>query len=318
MVKQATRIRGVIATWLVVGVLAVGLSACMGPDLSNRAEDIGGVLSASLGVEKVESSYQNGVDSGRSISYTETMDPAASTAQATEVAAALDRETGDEFDGYTVNLILTRSSLTTKVSDTTNGDIMGQKMPGLVELSTTLPVDEVSWREQSDSANFDDSLEISEAGTDAFKTLDAVRAQFGSDEFRLTTRETSGVTWYVAFPFSAQGQERLESVFDPLRTSVKRLNIDGDQVSSFVAVVPAGPDEVTRLRGIIDRIASTTTNPWDFYWAEGPDPSGPSDTSSGGVVNVGGCEYGEDSEGQLTQEAQKVQDQLRAVYDTCR
>ncbi|WP_166972878.1 hypothetical protein [Brevibacterium atlanticum] len=306
------------AAMITAVVLTLGVSGCTGPDLSNTVDDIGGVLSASPGVEDVETSYLNGFDSGRSINYRVTMDAAASAAQATEVAAALDRETGDEFDRYTQNLSLIMAGRTIKVSDATNGDIMAAKVPRLLEMSSTLSVDKVSWSEQSDGVDFDDSLEISDAGTDPFRTLDAARAQFGSEEFQLSTRETSGVDWYVAFPFSEQGQERLESVFDPLRTSLNRLNIDGDQVSSFVAVVPAGADEVTRLRGIIDRIESTTTNPWDFSWAEGADPTGPFDYSSGGIVNVGGCEYDEDAEGQLTQTAQTIQDQLRDSYDTCR
>jgi hypothetical protein len=321
MMSRQSRIGGWArggAVMITAVVLTLGISGCTSPDLSSRADDIGGVLSASPGVEDVETSYQNGFDSGRSITYRVTMDDAASTAQATEVAAALDRETGDEFDRYTQNLSLIMSVRAIKVSDTTNGDIMAAKVPRLLEMASTLSVDEVSWSEQSDDVDFDDSLEVRDSGTDAFRTLDAARAQFGSEEFQLRTRETSGVDWYVAFPFSQQRQDRLESVFDPLRTSLNRLNIDGDQVSSFVAVVPAGPDEITRLRGIIDRIASTTTNPWNFSWAEGADPTGPFDSSTGGIVNVGGCEYDEDSEGQLTQWAQTIQDQLRATYDTCR
>ncbi|WP_181276059.1 hypothetical protein [Brevibacterium oceani] len=305
------------AVMIAAVALTLGISGCTGPDLSGRADDIGGVLSASPGVEDVETSYQNGFDSGRSITYRVTMDAAASTAEATEVAAALDRETGDEFDRYTQDLSLLMAGRIIEVSDTTNGDIMAAKVPRLAEMSTALSVDEVSWSEQADDVDFDDSLEISDAGTDPFRTLDAVRVQFGSEEFQLRTRETSGVDWYVAFPFSEQGQGRLESVFDPLRTSMNRLNIDGDQVSSFVAVVPAGPDEVTRLRGIIDRIESTTTNPWNFSWAEGADPTGPFDSSTGGIVNVGGCEYDEDSERRLTRSAQTIQDQLRDTYDTC-
>ncbi|MGO2036899.1 MAG: hypothetical protein ACTH2U_10500 [Brevibacterium sp.] len=315
--ERATRIRGRLAASLAVGVLAVGFSGCSSPDLSNRADDIGGVLSASPGVADVETSYQNGFGSGRSIRYRVTMDAEASTAQATEVAAALDRETGGEFDGYTQDLNLTMANRSIKVSDTTNGDIMAQKVPRLLDLSAMLSDDEVSWKEQPESANVDDTLEIREAGTDPFTTLDAVRAQFGSEDFQLTMRESSGVDWYVAFPFTAQGQDRLESVFDPLRTTTNRLNIDDDQVSSFVAVVPAGPDEADRLRTIIDSIESTTTDPWDFFWAEGPEPTGSFDSSTGGVVDVGGCEYDEDSEQQLTQGAQVIQDQLRATYDTC-
>ncbi|WP_210602733.1 hypothetical protein [Brevibacterium oceani] len=306
------------AVMIAAVALTLGISGCTSPDLSSRADDIGGVLSASPGVEEVETSYQNGFDSGRSITYRVTMDAGANTAQATEVAAALDLETGDEFDRYTQNLSLNMAGRIIKVSDTTNGDIMAAKVPRLLEMSTALSVDEVNWSEQSDDVDFDDSLEVRDSGTDAFQTLSAARAQFGSEEFQLRTRETSGVDWYVAFPFSEQGQERLESVFDPLRTSLNRLNIDGDQVSSFVAVVPAGPDEVIRLRGIIDRIASTTTNSWNFSWAEGADPTGQFDSASGGIVNVGGCEYDEDSEGQLTQSAQTIQDQLRDTYDTCR
>ena len=41
----------------------------MGPGLSGRADDIGAVLSAKPGVEDVETQYQNGFDSGRSITY---------------------------------------------------------------------------------------------------------------------------------------------------------------------------------------------------------------------------------------------------------
>jgi hypothetical protein len=316
MVESGTRMRATVVS--VASVLAVGLSGCMGPDLSSRADDIGGAISAVEGVEHVETSYGNDIETGRSLVYEVTMDDDASASQAVDAAGVLERETGDEFDRYSQELRLTVQDRIVTIGDETNGDIMAKKAPRLLALASSLSGSDVSWEESSDSNAFDNYLEIRDSEDGPFEAVDAVNEEFGSDDFHLHMFDHSGVEWYVAFPFSDQAQERVGSAAGPVLDTAERIDIADDQVSYFSAAVPDGPDKASRLRNIIERIDSPNDQPWDFTWAVGSDPTGPLDSSTGGIVNVGGCEYDGGGHGRKTRDAQRTQDQLRDIYDTCR
>lgn len=280
-------------------------------------DDIGVVLTAKPGVEDVETIYQNGFDSGKNVIFKVKMAAGGTRAQAVDVAAALDHESGDEFDGYDQKFTLTMPDRTISIIDRTNGDIMAERTPRLLALASAPSRSWLSWENYSDPETDADRLRFVEQQSDPFENLSAVRAEFGSENLLLEMTDTSSVAWLVDFPFSERGQARLETAVEPIRDTAKRINIADDQVSDYFAVVPDGADRVSRVREIIERIDATAAGPWHFTWAVGPDPTAASDRSSGGLVNVGGCDYDPDSEVQLTQQAEKTQDQLRRIYDTC-
>ncbi|WP_152348150.1 hypothetical protein [Brevibacterium sp. CFH 10365] len=318
MLERGSRLRRRIAAVIVAVVGAVGLTGCQGPDLTGMVEDIGVVLSAKPGVEDVETNYQNGFDSGKKVIFKVKMAAGATSTQARDVAAALDHESGDEFDGYDQKFNLTMPDRTISIIDRTNADIMAERTPRLLALAAAPSRSWLSWENYSDPETDADRLRFVEQQSDPFENLSAVRAEFGSESLLLEMSDTASVTWSVGFPFSEQGQNRLETAVEPIRDNTKRITIADDQVSDYFAVVPDGPDKVSRVRENIERIDATAADPWQFTWAVGPDPTGASDSSSGGVISVGGCDYDPDSEVQLTQEAEKTQDQLRRIYDTCR
>ncbi|MCU4296607.1 hypothetical protein D3I60_05865 [Brevibacterium permense] len=315
MLQRGVRRR--ISAVIVAAIGAVGLTGCQGPDLSGRADVIGAVLSAKPGVEDVKTQYQNGFDSGRSITYIVKMAAGATTAQSVEVAAALDQETGDEFDLYDQDLRLLLSGRVVEISDLTSSDIMADRASHLLALSSELSVSRLEWRQASEQTTFDDALELSETQEDIFGMVNAVRAELGSEQFELRARDSAMTEWDVAFPYSEQAQGRLETAVEPHLGQVKKVAIDDSQVSRLSVVVPDGVDVVSRLRGIIERIDSADARPWEFDWALGSDPTGAVDPSTKGSVNVAGCEYNEDPDRQMTSAAQTTQDQLRRIYDTC-
>lgn len=317
MVERGARLRRRVAALIIAAVGTVGLTGCMGPDLTGMVDDIGVVLSGKPGVDDVETIYQNGFDSGKKVIFKVRMAADATTAQSVEVAAALDQESGDEFDGYDQNFSLNMPDRTITIIDRTNSDIMAERTPRLLALASAPSRSWLIWESDSVPATDGDRLRMVEPQSDPFESLSAVRAEFGSESLLVEMTETTSVTWHVSFPFSEQGQARLESVFQPIRDTARRITIAGDQVSNYFAVVPDGPDKVGLIRESIERIDTTTADPWQFTWAVGSDPTGAYDSSAGGVISVGGCDYDPDSEVQLTQEAENTQDQLRTIYDTC-
>lgn len=299
--------------------MLAGLSGCLGgPDLSGRADDIGGVLSAMPGVEDVETNYQNGFDSGVSIGYVVTLAATATDSQAGDVAARLDDEINDEFDRYDQKLKLLRSGQVIEVKDQTHGDVISQMTPRLLSLASSLPAAELNWKEASKASKFENDLEIRDPQANPYDTLDAVRAQFGSEDLLLSMRESGGARWNVEFPFSQQAQDEMESEFVPLLPKIQQITIDHDQVLLFDMSVPDGPNLVGRLRGIIELIDSTTTEPWSFRWSKAQDPTNPTDAFSlSGSVEVGGCDVDSDSDADKTAETEAAQDQLRDIYGKC-
>lgn len=303
-----------IASVAAVFVAAVGLSGCFGPDLSDRAHDIGGVLSTKPGVEDVRTVYQNGFDSGRLLAHTVTMSSDATHNQAVEVAATFDQETGSEFDRYDQELTLVISHQVIEMRDATASDIMAERTPHLLALASELSADRIEWNQQSEQSTFEDSLELRDAQTDPFRTISAVRTELGSEDFQLRTRAPSQAEWTVAFPYSEQAQNRLETAISPILDQNDEIRIEDDQVSSYRVEVPDGPAAVSQLRDKIERIDVVNTQPWDFHWTLN---AGPNNQWNPGWVNVGGCDYGDEPDSQSTTGTQTVEDQLRALYDTC-
>lgn len=128
MVERGARLRRRVAALIIAAVGTVGLTGCMGPDLTGMVDDIGVVLSGKPGVDDVETIYQNGFDSGKKVIFKVRMAADATTAQSVEVAAALDQESGDEFDGCDQNFSLNMPDRTITIIDRTNSDIMAREL----------------------------------------------------------------------------------------------------------------------------------------------------------------------------------------------
>ncbi|MGO1290069.1 MAG: hypothetical protein ACTMH0_02130 [Brevibacterium linens] len=314
MVGRRAGFRKTIAAGAAVLALTVGLSGCFGPDLSDRAHDIGGVLSTKPGVEDVRTVYQNGFDSGRLLAHTVTMSTDATHNQAVEVAATFDQETGSEFDRYDQELTLVISHQVIEMRDSTSSDIMEERTPHLLALASELSADRIEWDQQSEQNPFDDSLRLTAVQSGPFRTLSVVRAELGSESFELRTKAPSRAEWMVAFPYSEQAQNRLETAISPILGQTDEIRIEDDQVSSYRVEVHDGPAAVGQLREKIERIDTVNPQPWDFHWNL---TTGPNSQWNPGWVNVGGCDYGEEPDSQSASSAQTLEDQLRALYDTC-
>ncbi|WP_167197652.1 hypothetical protein [Brevibacterium pigmentatum] len=234
------------------------------------------------------------------------------------MAAALDHETGDEFDRYDQELRLLLSGRAVEIRDATSSDIMADRASHLLALASEMSVNRLEWRQASEQTTFEDVLELTDPQNDVFGTINAVRAELGTEQFDLRVRDSAQTEWAVAFPYAEQAQARLETAIEPILPMTVQVVIDDNQVSGLFVVVPDGPDVVSRLRGIIERVDSSVAQPWYFDWALGSDPTGTIDYSTKGSANVGGCEYDEDPDRQITSATQTTQDQLRTIYDTCR
>src|SRR5699024_418415 len=198
----------------ILAVTMAGLTGCLGgPDMSDRADEIGAALSPLSGVEAVETIYQKGLDSGMKLGFRVTMAAGAADGEASDVAATLQNEIGDNFKRYNHELALIMPSLTIRVDDRANSDALAQRTPRLLDLAPTLNATHLIWKEQSDDVDFDTSLEVEGPQADPYDTLDAVRAQFGSDEMTLRMRQPDDTKWYVDFPYSDRAQAELNSKF---------------------------------------------------------------------------------------------------------
>ena len=319
----------VSVSMITVLALFVGLSGCIGrPDLSNRAEEIAGVIAGLPGVDDIDDYYQDGFDSGRSLTYRVTMGAEATDAEVANVASTVNREVGDEFDDYDRELSLTTADFSVDLNGEPDVDELRQRLLRLQALNASLtshaPLTSqmLTWT-VNDDTDRDNELVIQEATQDPFTVLSAVRDQFGTEQMSVTVSSSDTAVWNVAFPYSPQAQNRLASVLRPLPPEMEAIRIDQDRVTEVESDVDDPATAVTRLIAIIDRVSSVTSQPWIFRWSGGQPPTGQTNLASGGMVSVGACEYHEDSPWEedpaehLTQDAIEVQDQLRSKYDTC-
>ncbi|MDN6122629.1 MAG: hypothetical protein L0I80_01980 [Brevibacterium sp.] len=316
---------------ITVAALVVGLSGCIGrPDLSNKAEEIAGVIAALPGVDDVDDYYQNGFTSGLSLTYRVTMAAGASDAEVVNVASTVNSEVGDEFDGYDRELTLTVGDLSVVLNGEPNVDELRQRLLGLKNLNSSLVSGVLTWKENDDTGR-DNELEIREASQDPFtvlsavrdQVLSAVRDQFGTEQVHVKVSDAEEPAWKVAFPYSEQAQNRLAAAIRSVNVEFDEIEISQNRVTDVEAHVDDTANVSTRLMTVIDTVNKGTSAPWEFRWSAGQPSAGQGNLASGGRVSVGACAYYEDSPREkdpakyLTPEAIAVQDQLRSKYDTC-
>lgn len=310
----------VIAIAIILGIFGCERS----PDLSPRAEEVGDVLAAMPGAEQVETIYKN-YDSGRNLNYVATMTVGATDDEAIQLASTLNNELGSEFEHYNRGLTIRTADFTADLREETAVETLRQLPTRLRALASSPNVDRVTWKESEDDEYSDDVLEISGLSGSPFDVFTAVRDEFGSDEMLLRLNRGRDVQWSVAFPYSVQAQDSLESALgDDLKEVLDLIIIEGDHLTNLTVTVAPGPDVVGRLEDIIDLADSGASVPWSFDWSVGPSSSTDSNLLTGGSISVGSCDYAStraketDPSRYMTTEAIAVQDQLRDVYDTCR
>ena len=308
---------------ITVAALLAGLSGCISrPDLSNKAEEIAGVIAALPGVDDVDDYYQNGFTSGLSLTYRVTMAAGASDAEAVNVASTVNSEVGDEFDDYDRELTLTVDDLSVVLKGEPDVDELSQRLVSLKNLNASLVSGVLTWKENDDTDR-DNELEIREVSQDPFTVLSAVRDQFGTEQVRVKVSDAEKSALKVAFPYSEQAQNRLAAAIRLVNVEFDRIEISQDRVTDVEVHVDDTTNVATRLMTVIDAVNKSTSAPWDFRWSAGQPSARQDNLASGGRVSVGACTYYEDSPREkdpakhLTPEAIAVQDQLRSKYDTC-
>lgn len=317
---RAHRINFVIIT---IVALVVGVSGCADrPDLSNRADDIGGVLSVMPGVGDLKTIYQNGFDSGQDLKYEVTMEMGATDDQMADVASTLNGYVGDEFDDYDRILKFIMDDVSMLILGKPDVDELRQRLNSLERLRTAIPAGAVEWEEKDndEGSDYENEIEIRNDTEDPFTVMSAVRDHLGSAKPLLHFEGQDD--WTVKFPYSPAAQDKLASALEPVAPALWKMEIEQDHVTDVKADLDDnGPDVTSRLSALIDQVNRGSSEPWRFRWST-PYPSpNPDDLISAGVVSVRSCEYydepGEDPTENMTQKAIAVQNQLRAKYDTC-
>lgn len=319
-----TGLRAHRTNFLIVTIVAlvVGVSGCADrPDLRNRADDIGGVLSVMPGVSDLKTIYQNGFDSGQDLKYEVTMEMGATNDQVADVATRLNSYVGDEFDDYNRTLKFIMHDVSMTIRGKPDVDELRQRLHSLERLQATIPAGAVEWEENdNEDTDYENAIEIRNDTEDPFTVISAVRDHLGSAKPLL--RFEGQDDWTVKFPYSPAAQDKLASALEPVAPALRKMEIEKDHVTEVKADLDDnGPDVTSRLSALIDQLNRGSSGPWRFRWST-PYPSpNPDDLISAGVVSVRSCEYydeaGEDPNEGMTQEAIAVQNQLRAKYDTC-
>ena len=308
---------------IALAALTIGLSGCIGrPDLSDRAAEIEGALSALPGVESVSGEYQNSFEIGRRLVYRVDMAPGATDDDLVNVAETLNSEAGDDFVDYGRDLTLRLPHISVAINGKPDLDQLRQQLPRLRSLASTLNAKTLSWEANNDN-DLDDSLSIWDTDGNAFTVMSAVRDVFGSQEMRVSFGNSGTAEWKVAFPYSLQAQDKLATAFHPGTRELDRIEIHDDQVTFASAHLTDEVNATTKLTTLIDQINDGTSEPWNFtWWADQPEGRQHNKTA-GGTVSVGACTYNKNSNGERepaeyrTSAALKIQDTLRAKYDTC-
>lgn len=308
---------------LTVTAILLGLVGCLPtPDLSDRAEEIAGVLSGMPGVDDVDHSYRNGFDSGQVLDFRVRMGTGAADDEAIDVVTTLNAEVGSEFADYSRGLTLGFEDFTADIRGVPDADQLRPRLVGMKRLNASLHPDHLSWQIRNDT-DMADSLDVRGMSADADTAVSAVRAVVGRDRVQVTVAPHRQAAWTVMFPYSAQEQNRLAGVLRPSIPEVEKVEISDDRLNSVTARLEAGTDAASRLMTIIDRIDAGTSQPWTLSWTAGQPTHSGSGLATGATVSVGGCDYVHDSKWErepdeyYTPSALAVRDQLRGKYDTC-
>lgn len=313
----------IILVTITLAALIVGMSGCIArTDLSARADEIEGALSALPRVEKLSGEYQNSFDSGRRLVYRVDMAPGATDGDLVNVAETLNGEAGDDFVDYERDLTLRLPHTSVALNGKPDLDQLRQHLPRLRSLASTLNAQTLNWEANNDN-DLDDSLTIWGTDGNAFTVLSAVRDVFGSQGMRVRLGNSGTAEWEVEFPYSLQAQNKLAAAFHSGTREMDKIKIDDDQVTFASAHLTDEANATTRLATLIDQINDGTSEPWSFTWLAEQPRGRQNNKTAGGTVSVGACTYDKNSNGERepaqyrTSAALKIQDTLRAKYDTC-
>ncbi|WP_127363127.1 hypothetical protein [Brevibacterium aurantiacum] len=280
------------------------------------------MLSALPGVESVSGEYQNSFESGRRLVYKIDMASGATDGDLVNVAETLNSEVGDDFVDYGRDLTLRLPHMSIALNGKPDLDELRQQLPRLRSLASTLNAKTLSWEAFNDN-DLDDSLTLWDTDGDAFTVMSAVRDVLGSQEMRVRFGNSETAEWEVAFPYSVQAQDKLAAASRSGTREMDKIKIDGDQVTFASAHLDDEKNATMKLTTLIDQINDGTSAPWSFtWWADQPDGR-QNHKTAGGTVSVGACTYNKNSNGERepadyrTSAALKIQDTLRAKYDTC-
>ena len=311
---------------LVLVTVFLGLAGCFPrPDLENRAEELGDMLTSMPGVETVHTQYHNGFSTGRVLQHRVIMEARSSSEDVKNATEALNQAVGDDFDDYRRELRFHQDSLTIDLKGEPDIAVLDQDLSRLDALTSRLSGGSLAWERNSINDNLN-SLSVRGTATDGFAALSAIRATFGSEEMNVRYSGDRQQGWAIGFPYSAHAQQTLESAFRGASPNTRMLKIHENQVSFLSVWARDAPETASVLSRIIDEVRTVTPGEWRLQWmdTDGGSGSGTGQQSFGGSVSVGGCDYHANSSEEtdpsqhFTPSAIAIRDQLRSKYDTCR
>jgi hypothetical protein len=324
-----------IATALLAS-LAVIVGACTSaPDRSADAQRLKAAIAGMPGVSDADVNYENSFERGANLDITVWM-PTATHQQVIDVVNRVDTERGDLFDRYDQTVQFQPNDVTAKWFQIQ----CGAKLDAGSIADEAMALRVLAGRIRAGSADWScgpqhRSLTIRDNATSIGAALDAVRAT-GMDDASVSVELQSAQTppsaqqpftlFDVQFPYSAADLAHFESLVARLGVVPWLASVGPGQTVSALSVRVHGPATAhQQLTDVITAVGAGRARPLMLVWALDDPPSTTRDAPQfSGQVDIGGCHYSAQSEGErhpekyLTPEALALQRQLRAQYDSCK
>lgn len=169
-------------------------------------------------------------------------------------------------------------------------------------------------------------LRVDEVKTPADDVFAAVRAVFGDEaELSLDMVPAANVKmpiWSVAFPFSAENQQRVEQQLATMPVAIWSVTVGSNGAIADLNVGVQNPDSAYQdLVSVIETTGAGPDHALDLGWRL-EDQSTFETMQFKGTVDAGGCTY-QKSQGELhpefylTPAAVELQQRLRSQFDEC-
>lgn len=310
-----------VAATLLVAVASVGCGIFVKKIDTDALEAAVGTLP---GVTAVRVTFdEDGFDS----TVTLTADvPDATPAQIEQIAGTVNRD--DDAAIERVRLVVTTdgTSRVESTADVFDGPQLGDDADRVRRFGTSVAVDRVTWSRTAGAAWSQLSVDHQQSAPVA-AVLDAIRTTFdgGVGDIRAYLRsietESSGVPrWQVAFPFSVEQQQRVESQLAALRLAPLSVTVGPEGFLSALTVRSEDPSIAhQQLMEVISTVGAGPDQPLMLSWRF---PDTKTTAPDSGAVDVGACDYPdthfeEHPEDYLTPAELDLQQRMRDQFDTC-
>ena len=331
--------RGALATALVtvaaLASLVMAVGACSSaPDRGADAQRLKATIAAMPGVRDADVTYENSFERGANLDITVWM-PSATRQQIVDVVTRINTVRGDLFDRYDQTVQFQPNDLDAKWfqlkcgTDLDAASIADQAL-ALRVLAAHIKAGSADWSCRPNHR----SLTIRDNDTPIGAVLDALRST-GMDDASVSVELQAAQTpspqqsislVNVQFPYSAADLDYFNALVARLGAVPWLASIGPGQTVSALSVRVHDPATAhQQLTNVIAAVGAGPARPLMLAWALENPPSSTGDTPRFfGQVDVGGCNYASQGEGELhpekyfTADAVALQRQLRAQYDSCK